>query len=96
MDDIEIFLIGNKADLEEERKIQKEKAEKLANDYKLDLFMETSSKTGMNVSELFFEAANLFYENYEYYKLKADKAPSFNLTPERKLKNLNNKCCLYA
>ena len=93
MSDIKIFLIGNKADLEEERKIQKEKAEKLANDYKLDLFMETSSKTGMNVSVLFFEAANLFYENYEYYIFKADENPSFKIERQRKLKNLNNKCC---
>ena len=96
MNDIKIFLIGNKADLEEERKIQKEKAEKLANDYKLDLFMETSSKTGMNVSVLFFEAANLFYENYEYYIFKADENPSFiikRIKRQRKSKNLNDKCC---
>ena len=37
--DVKIFLIGNKVDLEEERIISKEMAEKFKNDYDLDFFM---------------------------------------------------------
>ena len=45
---IKIFLIGNKADLEEERVIRKEQGEKMKRDYGFDIFMETSAKTGFN------------------------------------------------
>ena len=47
-----IALVGNKADLIEERRVQTEDAEVYAEENDL-LFMETSAKTGMNVNELF-------------------------------------------
>ena len=62
--DIKIFLIGNKADLEEERVISKEQGEKMKNDYGFDLFMETSAKTGFNAEELFIEAGKILYDEY--------------------------------
>ena len=46
--DAKVFLIGNKIDLEEKRKLNKEVAVKFKNDYNLDLFMEASAKTGFN------------------------------------------------
>ena len=45
---IKIVLIGNKNDLEDQRKISKEKGENFYKDHKLSLFMETSAKTGFN------------------------------------------------
>ena len=66
--DIKIFLIGNKTDLEEYRVISKEQAEKFKNDYELNLFMETSAKTGFNVQELFVEAAKLLLKDVDTYK----------------------------
>ena len=50
--DCVIALVGNKADLIEERRVQTEEAEVYAAENDL-LFMETSAKTGMNVNELF-------------------------------------------
>ena len=47
--DIKIFLIGNKADLEDKRRLTKEQGEQLCRDHKLAFFMETSAKTGFNV-----------------------------------------------
>ena len=85
-------MIGNKADLEEKRVILKETAENFKNEYDLDLFLETSARTGMNAQELFIEAAKLLYKDYIKYRIDRKK----NLGES--LKNDNNKpkkkgCC---
>jgi GTPase SAR1 family protein len=46
--DAKVFLIGNKIDLEDKRKVNKEVATKFKEDYNIDLFMEASAKTGFN------------------------------------------------
>ena len=71
--DIKIFLIGNKVDLEESRLVTKEQALQFQKDFELDLFMETSAKTGFNTQELFVQAAKVLYEDYMLYKKKAEK-----------------------
>ena len=55
--DIKVFLIGNKIDLAENRKVSAEEAKKLKDDYMLNLYMETSAKTGFNAKEIFIEAS---------------------------------------
>ena len=62
--DVRIFLVGNKADLEEERKVPKEEGEKYKEDQHLDLFMETSAKTGHNARNVLIEAAKILYKDY--------------------------------
>jgi small GTP-binding protein len=62
--DIRIFLVGNKADLEEDRKVTKEEGEKYKEDQHLDLFMETSAKTGQNARNVLVEAAKILYQDY--------------------------------
>ena len=62
--DVRIFLVGNKADLEEDRKISKEEGEKYKEDQHLDLFMETSAKTGHNARNVLVEAAKILYKDY--------------------------------
>ena len=62
--DVRIFLVGNKADLEEDRKIKKEEGEKYKEDQHLDLFMETSAKTGHNARNVLVEAAKILYKDY--------------------------------
>ena len=42
-------------------------------DFDLDLFMETSAKSGLNTEELFVEAAKLLYGDYKKYKNKQKK-----------------------
>ena len=97
--DIKIFLIGNKADLEEERVVQKETAENFKNDYDLYLFRETSAKTGFNAKEIFAEAAMILFNDYTKYKnIKGQKIGAM-LKTENKDKNNNNdkkkkkQCC---
>ncbi len=62
--DVRIFLVGNKADLEEDRKISKEEGEKYKEAQHLDLFMETSAKTGHNPRNVLVEAAKILYKDY--------------------------------
>ena len=70
--DVRIFLVGNKSDLEDERKVSKEDGLKFKNDLGLDLFMETSAKTGYNARNVLIEAAKLLYADYLKY---ADSNP---------------------
>ena len=62
--DFRIFLVGNKADLEEDRKVKKEDAEKYKDDQHLDLFLETSAKTGLNARNVLVEAAKILYNDF--------------------------------
>ena len=80
-EDVRIFLVGNKADLEEDRKVSKEEGEKYKLDQHLDLFMETSAKTGQNARNVLVEAAKILYNDY----LKFDENNSGNVpTPKKK------------
>jgi len=67
--DIKTFLIGNKSDLEEERAVKKEVAQQFQKDYDLDLFMETSAKTGFNAKKLFAEAGKMLFNDYSKYTI---------------------------
>ena len=62
---LKIFLIGNKVDLEDKRVIDRAIAEELAKEHKIDLFLETSAKTGYNAQKLFVKAAQILVENYK-------------------------------
>ena len=94
--DIKIFLIGNKCDLENERTVKKEEAEGFKNDYDLNLFMETSAKTGFNAKELFAEAAMLLYNDYAKYKIIKSPANGDILkiiNADTNSKEKKRKCC---
>ena len=69
--DVRIFLVGNKADLEEERKVNKEEGEKYKADQNLDYFMETSAKTGYNAKNVLMEAAKVLYRDYLTFEQKS-------------------------
>ena len=98
--DVMIILVGNKTDLEEERKVTKEEAEKFKEDNKLDLFMETSAKTGNNVRKILIEAGKLLYgefgENIEVNKCENQNitlCKKNNMTPDTiSVKSSKGKC----
>ena len=65
--DAKVFLIGNKIDLTDEIVIKTEEGESYAKKNKLDKFIETSAKTGLNAQQIFIDAAKLMYDNYMLY-----------------------------
>jgi GTPase SAR1 family protein len=76
--DIKVFLIGNKIDLADNRKVTQEEARKFKDDYMLNLYMETSAKTGFNAREIFIEAARILFKEYNQYK-KVDEEKKIKL-----------------
>ena len=92
--DIKIFLIGNKIDLEDDRKVNKEHAEKLKNDYEFDYFNETSAKTGFNAKEIFVKAAQILYKDYVIYNnfKKSQNDDSVVVNNDNQKKN-KKTCC---
>ena len=93
--DTKIFLIGNKADLEESRVIQKEQGEKLKEDYDIDYFIEASAKTGFNVQEIFVKAAKLLFEEYISYNYIKKKEEKIYIKSQESKESNNNgsRCC---
>jgi len=84
--DVKIFLIGNKIDLEDNREVPTEKGQQFYKDNKLDFFLETSAKTGINVEDVFTSAAKILYREHMNYKDRISRPDSFI-----KLPNLANE-----
>ena len=74
--DINIFLIGNKVDLENQRLISKEMGEAFCKSNKINFFLETSAKTGFNAENVFVEAAKLLYQQHLEHKDRISRATS--------------------
>ena len=66
--DAKVFLIGNKIDLEPQRVVKKEQGEQFCKENKLNLFMESSAKTGINAQNIFIQAAKTLFDDYNKYK----------------------------
>jgi len=77
--DVIIFLIGNKADLEDKRKITRAQGEKFCKDHNISYFTETSAKTGLNVQNVFMEAAKQLYIQHEDIKNRISRPGSMTL-----------------
>ena len=88
--DVKIFLIGNKADLEDKRKITKATGEKFCQDHQISFFAETSEKTGFNVENVFVEVAKELYIQHEDIKNRLSRSGSISLLEYNKEEN-NNK-----
>ena len=95
---VRVFLVGNKSDLEDERVIPREEGERFKEEKKLDMFIETSAKTGENAQGVLLEAAKLLYKDY----LKAketlgsgggDDNQQGDKLERKKPKNANGKKC---
>ena len=96
---VRVFLVGNKSDLENERVVTKEEAEKFKTEKKLDKFIETSAKTGENARSALLEAAKLLYKDYLKAKqdLKSDgdvtETKGNKLERKKQPEKAGKKCC---
>ena len=54
------FLIGNKCDMEHNRKVTAQEGQEMADSLKFDRFLETSARDTINIDELFVEAAEKY------------------------------------
>ena len=79
---VKIFLIGNKADLEDKRKVARIEGEKFYNDHKLSYFIETSAKTGFNVQNVFIKAAKELYLTNEELRNRLTRPGSLMNFPD--------------
>ena len=68
--DVKIILIGNKQDLDDERTVTYEEAQKFKEENQILYFEETSAKTGINSKEVFTEAARILYNEHNNYRLR--------------------------
>ena len=106
--DVKIFLIGNKADLDDKRKITREQGEKFYNEHKISFFTETSAKTGLNVQNVFIQAAKELYIQHEEIKNRVSRPGSItnlvynpekenkvNLESEEEENRQNKKFCCF-
>ena len=82
--DIKLVLIGNKADLEDIRKVKKEEGEKLSIDNNMSFFMETSAKSGFNAENLFIEVGKELYQYYTTIKNNLAKESSIFTEEEKR------------
>ena len=69
--DVKVFLIGNKKDLDFQRVVSSEEAQKYVDDKEFDYFNETSAKTGFNAKEVFIRAAKVLYSEHLKFKKRA-------------------------
>ena len=59
--DVSVILVGNKCDLENERKVPKEKGEEKAKSFNCPFF-ETSALSKVNIDDIFNEMVNNIYD----------------------------------
>ena len=80
--DVKVILIGNKSDLEEERLVQINEAQRFTEEHNIHFFCETSAKNGINTQEVFVEAAKMLYNDHLMFKEKnSNKLEKVNNIP---------------
>jgi len=88
-DSIPFVLVGNKCDLEDERKISREEGQQLANELGCK-FLEASAKRKINVDEMFTELV----KEIMAFRRKQPQSTTTNETP-RPVEKTKRRCALF-
>ena len=93
------ILVGNKIDLDDNRKIDKETIEKYAERKKMKYY-ETSAKEGINIDFIFKEIAELILSSKSDEEIKEEyldnnnkSNSSFNLSNDSEKSKIKKQCC---
>ena len=94
------ILVGNKCDLNENRKVSKEKGKQLADSYGIP-FIETSAKSNENIEKLFVDSTKVFLDkqskigNIGFSKSQQATSNAAAKLSSAKIENLpkKKKCC---
>ncbi|XP_066433878.1 ras-related protein Rab-17 [Eleutherodactylus coqui] len=89
-----IALVGNKSDLQDDRKVSREDAQEFAEQKQL-LFMETSAKTGDGVKEVFESVARKLLTLKKQNKDEQQKRDSHITPEETHPPSVRQRCCDY-
>ena len=92
---IPLILIGNKSDLNNERKVNEEDGKAFAKNNKI-IFLEASAKIGTNVEESFMKLSELIIENQKYIDNKEkNNKTEYVISKDStlRIKDKKKKCC---
>ena len=95
IDELYIYLVGNKVDMEDKREISTEKGEQYAKDNNIN-FIEVSAKTGKGINELFNKAIKGSLDKVITINEKEegdDKVKLSSFLEKEEFKQKNKKCC---
>ena len=86
--DVEKMILGNKCDMDEQRRIPKERGEAIARENGIH-FLETSAKTNVNIEEAFLQISESILD-----KIPGETQHSAQVVPlTRPEHNSPSKCC---
>ena len=95
LDNLFIYLIGNKIDLEAERKVSTEEANKFAQENNLS-YIEVSAKTGFNIKKLFDETIKRTLERiitFEKKEMNLNDSIRLSFLEQEEKTSKNKWCC---
>ena len=95
LDYLFIYLIGNKIDLEAERKVSTEEANKFAQEKNLS-YIEVSAKTGFNIKKLFDETIKRTLEKiitFEKKEMNLNDSIRLSFLEQEEKTSKNKWCC---
>jgi small GTP-binding protein len=89
-----IFLIGNKNDLENNRRVYIDDVNKLVDEHKINCYIEVSAKSKQNITEMFTQMAEMIYNKKKPIKDQDQTGGQhINIKASSKVTGSSNNCC---